>query len=259
MGLRETSKALPGSLTAKAWVQAAPLAGSQVERPSAAFAQILSSLSSCGTGAFSGVPQGFEFCCSKGRAGLDCVKNKMNQRWAKLSGEMIELRFYKTFQKDLFISFLFLIMVTRLDSSEFLKFVEQNETAINITTYTDQENNKLLRWEWNEGGQGEAHKGRLCKKGFEPLPTCYLSLQCQSQCEVKSEIGFCPDLFCEHYELIYWAPLISDQVVSVFGQNLQGIESSFKINDHIRAKLFLGVVDNVLMVRFLKELLQCSI
>uniref|UniRef100_A0A8C2NJ77 Follistatin-related protein 1 n=1 Tax=Capra hircus TaxID=9925 RepID=A0A8C2NJ77_CAPHI len=34
---------------------------------------------------------------------------------------------------------------SRLDSSEFLKFVEQNETAINITTYTDQENNKLLR------------------------------------------------------------------------------------------------------------------
>ncbi|XP_055275547.1 follistatin-related protein 1 [Moschus berezovskii] len=34
---------------------------------------------------------------------------------------------------------------SRLDSSEFLKFVEQNETAINITTYADQENNKLLR------------------------------------------------------------------------------------------------------------------
>ncbi|XP_010385389.1 follistatin-related protein 1 [Rhinopithecus roxellana] len=34
---------------------------------------------------------------------------------------------------------------SRLDSSEFLKFVEQNETAINITTYPDQENNKLLR------------------------------------------------------------------------------------------------------------------
>uniref|UniRef100_A0A7N5K6D9 Follistatin-related protein 1 n=1 Tax=Ailuropoda melanoleuca TaxID=9646 RepID=A0A7N5K6D9_AILME len=34
---------------------------------------------------------------------------------------------------------------SRLDSSELLKFVEQNETAINITTYADQENNKLLR------------------------------------------------------------------------------------------------------------------
>ncbi|KAG8522033.1 Follistatin-related protein 1 [Galemys pyrenaicus] len=34
---------------------------------------------------------------------------------------------------------------SRLDSREFLKFVEQNETAINITTYADQENNKLLR------------------------------------------------------------------------------------------------------------------
>ncbi|MEJ1283193.1 follistatin-like 1 [Cricetulus griseus] len=34
---------------------------------------------------------------------------------------------------------------SHLDSSEFLKFVEQNETAINITTYADQENNKLLR------------------------------------------------------------------------------------------------------------------
>ncbi|XP_068038041.1 follistatin-related protein 1 [Anomalospiza imberbis] len=33
----------------------------------------------------------------------------------------------------------------RLDSTEFLKFVEQNETAINITTYMDQETNKLLR------------------------------------------------------------------------------------------------------------------
>uniref|UniRef100_A0A6I8NRG8 Follistatin-related protein 1 n=1 Tax=Ornithorhynchus anatinus TaxID=9258 RepID=A0A6I8NRG8_ORNAN len=32
-----------------------------------------------------------------------------------------------------------------LDSSEFLKFVEQNETALNITTYVDQETNKLLR------------------------------------------------------------------------------------------------------------------
>uniref|UniRef100_A0A452HEW4 Follistatin-related protein 1 n=1 Tax=Gopherus agassizii TaxID=38772 RepID=A0A452HEW4_9SAUR len=34
---------------------------------------------------------------------------------------------------------------SRLDSNEFLKFVEQNETAINITTYVDQETNKLLR------------------------------------------------------------------------------------------------------------------
>eukprot|EP00069_Balaena_mysticetus_P012293 bmy_21650T0 len=34
---------------------------------------------------------------------------------------------------------------SRLDSSEFLKFVEQNETAINITTYADQGSNKLLR------------------------------------------------------------------------------------------------------------------
>ncbi|KFV11547.1 Follistatin-related protein 1, partial [Tauraco erythrolophus] len=35
---------------------------------------------------------------------------------------------------------------SRLDSTEFLKFVEQNETAVNITTYMDQETNKLLRW-----------------------------------------------------------------------------------------------------------------
>ncbi|NXX81462.1 FSTL1 protein, partial [Urocolius indicus] len=34
---------------------------------------------------------------------------------------------------------------SRLDSTEFLKFVEQNETAVNITTYMDQETNKLLR------------------------------------------------------------------------------------------------------------------
>ncbi|XP_033028947.1 follistatin-related protein 1 [Lacerta agilis] len=34
---------------------------------------------------------------------------------------------------------------SRLDSSEFLKFVEQNETAVNITTYVNQETNKLLR------------------------------------------------------------------------------------------------------------------
>uniref|UniRef100_A0A493T161 Follistatin like 1 n=1 Tax=Anas platyrhynchos platyrhynchos TaxID=8840 RepID=A0A493T161_ANAPP len=34
---------------------------------------------------------------------------------------------------------------SRLDSAEFLKFVEQNETAVNITTYVDQETNKLLR------------------------------------------------------------------------------------------------------------------
>ncbi|KAJ7420522.1 Follistatin-related protein 1 [Willisornis vidua] len=34
---------------------------------------------------------------------------------------------------------------SRLDSTEFLKFVEQNETAINITTYMDQETNRLLR------------------------------------------------------------------------------------------------------------------
>ncbi|XP_036601611.1 follistatin-related protein 1 [Trichosurus vulpecula] len=34
---------------------------------------------------------------------------------------------------------------SRLDSNEFLKFVEQNETAINITTYVNQETNKLLR------------------------------------------------------------------------------------------------------------------
>lgn len=45
---------------------------------------------------------------------------------------------------------------SRLDSTEFLKFVEQNETAINITTYMDQETNKLLRWAVDrmpEGGQ----------------------------------------------------------------------------------------------------------
>ncbi|XP_063150671.1 follistatin-related protein 1 [Candoia aspera] len=34
---------------------------------------------------------------------------------------------------------------SRLDSNEFLKFVEQNESAINITTYVNQETNKLLR------------------------------------------------------------------------------------------------------------------
>ena len=44
---------------------------------------------------------------------------------------------------------------SRLDSTEFLKFVEQNETAVNITTYMDQETNKLLRWavdRMSEGG-----------------------------------------------------------------------------------------------------------
>lgn len=44
-----------------------------------------------------------------------------------------------------------------MDSTEFLKFVEQNETAINITTYMDQETNKLLRWAVDrmpEGGPG---------------------------------------------------------------------------------------------------------
>nr|AAP92604.1 Ab2-379 [Rattus norvegicus] len=35
---------------------------------------------------------------------------------------------------------------SHLDSSEFLKFVEQNETAVNITAYPNQENNKLLRY-----------------------------------------------------------------------------------------------------------------
>ncbi|KAG9472215.1 hypothetical protein GDO78_020736, partial [Eleutherodactylus coqui] len=34
---------------------------------------------------------------------------------------------------------------SRLDSSEFLKFLEQNQTAINITTYVDQETNKILK------------------------------------------------------------------------------------------------------------------
>ncbi|XP_015265367.1 PREDICTED: follistatin-related protein 1 [Gekko japonicus] len=32
-----------------------------------------------------------------------------------------------------------------LDSSELLKFVEQNETAVNLTSYVDQETNRLLR------------------------------------------------------------------------------------------------------------------
>lgn len=44
-----------------------------------------------------------------------------------------------------------------MDSTEFLKFVEQNETAVNITTYMDQETNKLLRWAVDrrpEGGPG---------------------------------------------------------------------------------------------------------
>ncbi|KAH0628685.1 hypothetical protein JD844_010107 [Phrynosoma platyrhinos] len=34
---------------------------------------------------------------------------------------------------------------TEILDNEFLKFVEQNETAVNITTYVDQETNKLLR------------------------------------------------------------------------------------------------------------------
>uniref|UniRef100_A0A8C5MP29 Follistatin like 1 n=1 Tax=Leptobrachium leishanense TaxID=445787 RepID=A0A8C5MP29_9ANUR len=34
---------------------------------------------------------------------------------------------------------------SRLDSSEFLKFLEQNQTAINITTFKDEETNKILR------------------------------------------------------------------------------------------------------------------
>lgn len=34
---------------------------------------------------------------------------------------------------------------SRLDSNEFLKFVEQNESAVNISTYMNQETNKLLR------------------------------------------------------------------------------------------------------------------
>ncbi|XP_077149743.1 follistatin-related protein 1 isoform X1 [Ranitomeya variabilis] len=34
---------------------------------------------------------------------------------------------------------------SRLDSSEFLNFLEQNQTAINITTYVDQETNKILK------------------------------------------------------------------------------------------------------------------
>ena len=33
----------------------------------------------------------------------------------------------------------------KLDSTEFLKFVQHNETAINITSYADEENNRLLR------------------------------------------------------------------------------------------------------------------
>lgn len=34
---------------------------------------------------------------------------------------------------------------SRLDSNEFLKFVQQNESAVNISTYMNQETNKLLR------------------------------------------------------------------------------------------------------------------
>lgn len=33
----------------------------------------------------------------------------------------------------------------QLDSTEFLKFIEHNETAVNITSYADEENNRLLR------------------------------------------------------------------------------------------------------------------
>ncbi|KAK3530435.1 hypothetical protein QTP86_024345, partial [Hemibagrus guttatus] len=33
----------------------------------------------------------------------------------------------------------------QLDSTEFLKFIQHNETAINITSYADEENNRLLR------------------------------------------------------------------------------------------------------------------
>nr|CAB42968.1 Flik protein [Gallus gallus] len=44
-------------------------------------------------------------------------------------------KYFKNFDDD-----------SRLDSTEFLKFVEQNETAVpTITTYVDQETNKLLR------------------------------------------------------------------------------------------------------------------
>ena len=54
---------------------------------------------------------------------------------------------------------------SRLDSTEFLKFVEQNETAVNITTYMDQETNKLLRWAV-DGMPGEL--GARCgRKGHE--------------------------------------------------------------------------------------------
>lgn len=35
---------------------------------------------------------------------------------------------------------------SQLDSTEFLKFLQHNETAINITSYADEENNRLLRW-----------------------------------------------------------------------------------------------------------------
>lgn len=42
-----------------------------------------------------------------------------------------------------------------MDSTEFLKFVEQNETAINITTYMDHETNKLLRWAVNRMLEGQ--------------------------------------------------------------------------------------------------------
>ena len=105
-GATETSKAPPGSLTAKAWVQAALLSRVWDWKALSSLCPDTFSLSSWGTGAFSGCPRASRLFCLKGRAGLDCVKNKMNQRWAKLSGGMIELRFYKTFQKDLFISFL---------------------------------------------------------------------------------------------------------------------------------------------------------
>ena len=34
---------------------------------------------------------------------------------------------------------------SQLDSTEFLKFVQHNETAVNVTSYNNEENNRLLR------------------------------------------------------------------------------------------------------------------
>lgn len=128
-----------------------PLAGSEIERPSAAFAQILSVFHLGGTGAFSGCPRASRFCCSKGRAGLDCVKNKMNQRWAKLSGGDDRTEVLQSVpERSLHLLSRTLIMVTLLDSSEFLKFVEQNGNRQHHHCLQTRRTTSFSG-EWNEG------------------------------------------------------------------------------------------------------------